>query len=255
MDCNSFVIQQRKSLRICRVVVPYSAVRRVDKFLNLIHLVNHSLEHHPLCLIATGFAHILCNDNRLVGTNDLYLAVAALYGVHCGHIHLQLHIVIESVHLATPLEHHAHSTIAACHLYNVVRLLHPYVLACDRLGITVIGILPHAAGVQYSTHPNLVLRRVLVACHCSNAVLNKDNRPVLPVAIAGYLILGSIDVALLAYDVVVIIIGNGTFAERHEEAPRLKERRKIFARCAACIFVEFQSLTRCVDIARRSIAY
>ena len=119
-------------MSIYRIIVPHSAVRGINIFLNLVDLVNHSLEHYPLGLVAGSLAHILCNDNRLVGTDDLYLAVAALYGIHCRGIDLKLHIVIESMYLATPFENYAHSTAAASNLYNIVRLLYPDIFACCR---------------------------------------------------------------------------------------------------------------------------
>ena len=132
IDIQSLVVQQREPLSIYRIIVPHSAVRGIYIFLYLVDLVNHSLEHYPLSLVAGSLAHILCNDNRLVGTDDLYLAVAALYGIHCRAIDLKLHIIIESMYLATPFENYTHSAAAAGHLYNVVRLLHPDIFASCR---------------------------------------------------------------------------------------------------------------------------
>ena len=142
------------------------------------------------------------------------------------------------MHLATPLKHHTHSAAAACDLYNIVRLLHPHILTGCRLGVEIVAILSHATRVQHSTYPHLVLRRIFVACDCTDTVLNEYHRIVFPVAIAGNLVLGGIDVALLAYDVVVIVIGYGTLCKRHEESPRLKEWRQVLPCRTAGIFVE-----------------
>ena len=207
MDSDGLVIQQLKSLCILRVVIPHSLVRCIHIFLNLVHLVNHRLEHHPLGLVAGGFAHILCNDNRLVGTNDLYLACTTLYGIHCSCIYMQLCIVIESMQSTRPLKNHTHCTIATGHFNNIVRLLHPHELTACRLRIEVIGILSHAAGVQCRTYPCLAVRGIFFTLDIANAVLNEKDGIVLPVAITGNLVLGSVDVALLAHHIIVIIIG------------------------------------------------